>query len=465
MTSRRVLIALVILLIPAAIHAIWDQVESTLFAREVARIAARHEPVSTVFQRFRLPTAEQHEAARIYAAAANLAASKYRDPRPGNRDDQVEAAFASGHAAVGLENLRREYVEGEPALDLLNLASRLDFAGFGPIAPELYENASSLQALNGVNCLRADILTARGDAKGAAGALIQSVRLQRTISREFYRGIAARRLFGSLRLLLRYAPPDPDTLLALQRGFEELPDEDDVAEQLEMERARLLGDFWPYPPDRPTWALRPLMSTRGVADTVGFVALRPLLTHAARGQFKPFEDAIAAAREPWPQKLDSRLALMSRYRLNPDGSRTRTLLLDRAVALMPPALGILNLNYYLPAAGMNLAIRRTSITALATERYRRAHDGDAPGSLDALVPDYLAAVPQDPFSGQPLRYRRTADSYIVYSVDVNRIDDGGVLYGFGSGSTARMRRADDPSPRDIGIRVPLASVTNDKTQH
>jgi hypothetical protein len=111
---------------------------------------------------------------------------------------------------------------------------------------------------------------------------------------------------------------------------------------------------------------------------------------------------------------------------------------------------------------MNLALRRTSIATLAAERYRRAHGGDAPVSLDALVPDYLAAVPQDPFSGQPLRYRRTADSYVVYSVDVNRIDDGGVLYGFGSGSTARMRRVDDPSPRDIGIRVPLAPVTNDR---
>lgn len=460
MKRRRSLIVVVILLVPVAVHAIWDQVESTLFAREVARVAQRREPVSVRFHRSALPTAEQRRGARIYAAAANLAIWKYRDdPRLHGREIEVERAFASGQPAALLEDVGRKDVEGEPALDLLALASTLEFSGFGPIAPELHENASPLVELNALNGLRADLLTARGDDAGAAGTLIHSVRLQRTIAREFYRYAAARRLYGSLRLLLRHAPPDAGSLLRLQHAFEELPDEDRLVEQLQTERARLLGDFWPYPPDRTVWVLRPRMFVRGGADTAAFFLFRPLITHLMRRQFKPFEDALAAARQPWPQKLDARSALVQQYRLDPDRPQSRRSFLDKAAGFLSPEFGILSLYGYMPIAGMNLAIRRTSIATLAVERFRRDHGGDMPATLETLVPEYLSAVPQDPFAGQPLTYRRAADSYVVYSIDVNRADDGGLLYGLGSGSTSPIRRVNDPSPRDIGIRVPLTPAT------
>ena len=43
---------------------------------------------------------------------------------------------------------------------------------------------------------------------------------------------------------------------------------------------------------------------------------------------------------------------------------------------------------------------------LATEKWRRVHSGENPPTLDALVPDYLAAVPRDPWSksGEPIKY-------------------------------------------------------------
>ena len=105
---------------------------------------------------------------------------------------------------------------------------------------------------------------------------------------------------------------------------------------------------------------------------------------------------------------------------------------------------------------MNLARRRTAITVMAVERYRRARNGEAPASLSDLVPEYLAAVPLDPFDGKPLKYRVAPDSYVVYSVDINRVDDNGAVHGFGTGIGGRMRPIrDDQSPRDIGIRVPL----------
>jgi hypothetical protein len=66
-------------------------------------------------------------------------------------------------------------------------------------------------------------------------------------------------------------------------------------------------------------------------------------------------------------------------------------------------------------------------TACALERFRRKH-GEYPQTMDALVPDFIEAVPRDVMDGQPLRYRRVADGrFILYSIGQNGKDDGGVL--------------------------------------
>ena len=70
------------------------------------------------------------------------------------------------------------------------------------------------------------------------------------------------------------------------------------------------------------------------------------------------------------------------------------------------------------------AWRGNARAALAVERYRLVH-GVCPERLADLVPDYLDAVPMDPFDGEPLRYRRLETGYMVYSVGRNLVDDGG----------------------------------------
>jgi serine/threonine protein kinase len=64
--------------------------------------------------------------------------------------------------------------------------------------------------------------------------------------------------------------------------------------------------------------------------------------------------------------------------------------------------------------------------AVAVERYRRAR-GDWPRHLEALVPAWLKEVPRDPYDARSLRYRRTADGVVVYSVGPDRTDNGGKL--------------------------------------
>jgi hypothetical protein len=42
-----------------------------------------------------------------------------------------------------------------------------------------------------------------------------------------------------------------------------------------------------------------------------------------------------------------------------------------------------------------------------------------------LVPDWLPAVPIDPYSGVPLVYRPTSSGHQLYSVGPDGVDDGG----------------------------------------
>lgn len=61
----------------------------------------------------------------------------------------------------------------------------------------------------------------------------------------------------------------------------------------------------------------------------------------------------------------------------------------------------------------------------ALELYQREH-GDYPEGLDALVPAYVADLPPDPFTGDPLVYRVVKGGYLLYSLGPNMVDDGGI---------------------------------------
>jgi hypothetical protein len=47
-------------------------------------------------------------------------------------------------------------------------------------------------------------------------------------------------------------------------------------------------------------------------------------------------------------------------------------------------------------------------------------------ALDVLPPEFIDAVPADPFTGGPLHYKRLETGYMVYSVNKDQTDDGGV---------------------------------------
>ncbi|MBW8038963.1 MAG: hypothetical protein FVQ85_03070 [Planctomycetes bacterium] len=72
-----------------------------------------------------------------------------------------------------------------------------------------------------------------------------------------------------------------------------------------------------------------------------------------------------------------------------------------------------------------IAYLRTARAALAVQRYRLA-TGNLPHTLEELTPTYLAIIPKDPFDGKDLRYKKLDTGFVVYSVDEDGNDDGGL---------------------------------------
>jgi hypothetical protein len=57
---------------------------------------------------------------------------------------------------------------------------------------------------------------------------------------------------------------------------------------------------------------------------------------------------------------------------------------------------------------------RCGIVALALDRYRLKHK-EWPADLAKITPDFLAEVPIDPFTDEPLQYRKTDNGVVVFS--------------------------------------------------
>ncbi len=100
--------------------------------------------------------------------------------------------------------------------------------------------------------------------------------------------------------------------------------------------------------------------------------------------------------------------------------------------LLLPALAKVVMRFAYGQAGVDLAR-----VACALERYRLAH-GQYPEILEALAPAFLDEVPHDVTTGQPLKYRRTADGqFALYSIGWDETDDGGAIV-MGQGSSPHI---------------------------
>lgn len=92
----------------------------------------------------------------------------------------------------------------------------------------------------------------------------------------------------------------------------------------------------------------------------------------------------------------------------------------------------------LEASDRTQASMRCTLAALAVERYRIKH-GRWPDSLETVrQAGFLKAIPTDPYDGKPLRAKRVPTGFVVYSLGLDRIDNGGVI----NRSNPRTRNTD-----------------------
>jgi len=73
------------------------------------------------------------------------------------------------------------------------------------------------------------------------------------------------------------------------------------------------------------------------------------------------------------------------------------------------------------------ARRRVARVAVTAARYQAEQRG-LPEGLEELTPDFIAAVPIDPFDGKPLKFKRTKRGLTIYSIGPDMIDDNGTPF-------------------------------------
>lgn len=179
------------------------------------------------------------------------------------------------------------------------------------------------------------------------------------------------------------------------------------------------------------------------------------LERAGVGLAAIFASGRAETRERFSEMMDiaDELATKQPFEITGDPYDEAWERLDED-ARFPPDVTLMMVSTFVPtlgkatSSGMLAEARRdVSRVIIALHRHRQA-SGSFPESLAVLVPEFLPEVPVDPFDGQPLRYSLTPDGPLLYSIGVDRNDDGGRRVdrsaGWEPAAKAAAREASDP---------------------
>jgi hypothetical protein len=447
---RTLAIVFCLLISPFAAFMIWSEVEASRLNRALDVLEARHEPLDVDKLDPRPATDEQRQASHLYAQAGKLAGEAAGTRlAPSGKTIEELCALPPGdpgraERVAALRKVEAAYAE---VLNLLDRAAVLDAAGWDDADRPRRQSLAGLGPRNAgiVNLVRVARLACTGDGEGSASALLATLRLRRVLPPSFF-GLLPLRTAYSLQSLLTSTWPSDATLETVQKEYQNAVDEHAVEKRLLFTRAQWLsytlpGDFSDPPAGYFDRRISP-------AEAVVTALVRPARDHWTRADLAEFEEAIAAARQPWPAKFEAAAALSRKYPTRRAAAPNRR---GFFAALARPFGDLrtgLNLDETVWNAAEVLARTRASVGALAVARYQRAHGGALPGSLSDLVPAYLAAPLLDPYTGSELKYRHQGTSYKVYSVGFNRQDDGGV---WDQQSDLQMSRRGHP--KDVGIAV------------
>lgn len=265
-------------------------------------------------------------------------------------------------------------------------------------------------------CRHARLAGRRDEALQTCGVLLRFGRLVAATPGSFYEhllGVRALRTgLAPVRDLARDVGTDRTTLEQLAVWLRELPQPADAfTRALKREYVEQVGmddlglDAYRPEEEPPVMRLFRLVPSYSLQP----VATRAQLTRAYRC-------AITNAT----------VAQASNRAIHPEGALLRR---QAARLVAPNAGGVFVVSQVETRLEYALCQHRGLVTDIAATRVVvaaqrfRLSTGRLPLTLEALVPEFIDAVPADPYDGKPLRY--LPERGIVYAVDTDMVDDGG----------------------------------------
>jgi hypothetical protein len=401
--KRGYFFAVLTLAITAQVAATQDAVDwQARFQEKLAELREQGEPVTmeeVLARRPQIPDDENSALVFLKAFAAQEAVGFALQGGPA-----IENGFppevGMRHSDAALQVVRASVKADAEALRLIHEAARLPHGTY-PITPTPNPfdiNMANLGKLRNAArlCLReASVAAHKGDGAAAADSLRAVRRLSASIGdRTLLIEALVRMAVDSVlcdgiekTLGLCQMPAESVKMLAHELALEE--GELSLVEPMRTERAAGC-QFLMIQPQSPMAGLNPLGALSAAARARSGVEYLDAMREFVEIAGRPDRERLALARE-----LGARIE-----NTTPKSS---------VAAMLLPALSRV-------FEGEVIARTRLKVarTALAVEQYR-LKSGAWPKTLDALVPDVLDAIPQDPFVENPVRYDRDATGAVVSS--------------------------------------------------
>lgn len=254
----------------------------------------------------------------------------------------------------------------------------------------------------------------RGDFEGASESALAGMRVSRhsrtdAVLVSNIAGIACYAIStDALDTVLRLGEPTPGQLQSTLSGLEREAPETDMTRALAADMgvmcdiydrfrtgAPIAGRPWKEEEGPPVWWLRLLLARD---ETLYLESMAGFLRLADKPYFESRDDALA---------IESRIERAPEWRI------------FLAKIVTPRGSDLF------AAASRAEAQYQVLRLAVALMIYDKMH-GCFPVRLDQLAPEIIPRTPSDPFSGKAYVYRREGKGFVVYSLDRNMKDDGGV---------------------------------------
>jgi hypothetical protein len=417
-----------LVLVTAAAWIISGFQASQKLAVQVAKVRARGEPLTTIeLSDYYKPAADRPNITANFAAA--LALCEARELKTLEKDLPIVGMAPEPppppQSWPQLPEAEAYLARLAPALEALHDIARRDGTSRFPvdfnsgIAMTLPPVAAWRQGTK-VLSLQFHVELHRGRSSDATNCILAQIGMARSIDQEpllipqLVRLLIVGLAIGNVQTAVRQVQIDDTDLARLQEGLRKIDYVPCLKRALAGERA---------------FAYMASIKARAAPDA------RDLA-------FKPGEAQDLAEQPPWRVRdaakileMSLRIAeaadesLLAAWNASQQVEAAVVELAQRVVDKRLYALTLLIRTPYEPAVYAFLrstARRACADAALAAKRYRQCH-GHWPDSLEELIPEYLPAVPVDPFSGRPVEMLVTAQELTVYSVGRDGEDNQGTL--------------------------------------